>query len=505
MGGSTSRRVARNTFIMYVRMIFLMLISFYSSRLLLATLGFDDFGIYSVVGSISSTFVAIKSLFSESIQRFLNVSKGKTNDSLQEQIVIFNMSIIVHIVLTIIFVVVVDAIGLWLLNHKLDIPHGRLDAAHVVFQMTIVATAISILSIPFDALIIANEKMSAYAMISIIDAILKLLFILFLPIIGYDYLKTYSVLMVIIPFLTLLMQLFYCKKFPECKLRFHFDRQLFKKIMSLSGWNFFGNICFSLIHEGINMLLNMFGGVIMNAARSISYQVKGLTSQISTNTMVAVRPMVMQQSVQKSQSEYFDTIILLSRVAMFAMSIIAIPIFVYCPLILDIWLGEVPDYAVLFTRIILVSIVIRALHEPLNMMNMAIGKIKRMMLLESVTMISFLIFTYVALKAFDLIWLPFALLVFMELIIIVLLIVNARYELNFPIFRYCKKVLFPLLIVLLVGALLSYTFINYIQLSSLFGQLCGGLLLFCIVGIVIYIMFDDKEKAIVTNLIKMKR
>lgn len=504
MGDSVNKRVVKNTIIMYIRMLFLMFISFYTSRILLRTLGFNDFGIYSVVGSISSSFVAIKSLFSESVQRFLNVAKGKGQDSLDEQVSIFNMSIIVHILLAIVFVVIIEIVGMWLLNNKLDIPNERFDAACFVFQMTILATAISIFSIPFDALIIANEKMSMYAVISIIDGILKLLIVLTLPIIGYDFLKMYSVLMVSIPILTFLIQLFYCKRFPEYKVNFRFNKPLFKQVMSLSAWNFFGNISFSLIHEGINMLLNMFGGVVMNAARSISYQVKSLTSQISTNTMVAVRPIVMQQSVQKTKNDYFNNIIMLSRLSLFSISILAIPVFVYCPQLLNIWLGDVPENAVLFTRIILVSIVVRSLHEPLNMMNMAMGLIKRMMLIESATMLSFLILTYVALKVFDIIWLPFVILSFMEILIILLLMINAKFELDFPLGRYCKKVFLSMLEVQLLGGILSFFFINYIQPTKLIFQAVCFMLLLFIVGIFILFMFDERERSIVINLIKIK-
>ena len=502
---NSTKRVAKNTIIMYIRMLFLMFISFYSSRILLATLGFDDFGVFSVVGSISSTFVAIKSLFSESIQRFLNVAKGKGYDSLEEQISIFNMGIIVHIFLAIVFVVIVEVLGVWLLNNKLDIPVDRFAAASVVFQMTILATTISILSIPFDALIIANERMSAYAIISIVDGILKLLFIFALPFIDYDYLITYSILMVSIPILTLLMQLYYCRRFPEFSFKFKLNKPLFKEVLSLSGWNFFGNISFSLIHEGINMLLNMFGGVILNAARSIAYQVKSLTSQIATNTMVAVRPLAMQQSVQKSKEEYFDTIILLSRISLFLMSIIAIPIFIYVPQLLNIWLGNVPENTVLFTRIILVSIAVRSLHEPLNMMNMALGIIKRMMLIEAVTMLSFLVFTYLALKIFNITWLPFLLLAFMELFIIIFLIFNARFELNFPVMKYFKKVISPLFIILLMWGILSYIFIISLHPIKIMSQLGCFMLLLSIVGAFIFLMFDERERLIFTNLIKMKR
>ena len=501
MEKSVTGKVVKNTFMLYVRMLFLMLSSFYCSRILLSTFGVEDFGIYSVVGSILSTFIAIKSLFSESVQRFLNVAKGRSINSIEEQMSIFNTSVIIHIILVVIFVIIVEVIGLWLLYNKLNIPDGRFDAAYVVFQMTIMATAISILCIPFDALIIANEKFGAYAAISIIDGTLKLIFVVVLPLIGYDYLKTYSILMVSIPIIIFVLQFCYCRRFPECVFKFQLNKSLFKQMMSLSSWNFFGNISFSLIHEGINMLLNMFGGVVVNAARYIAYQVKGLTSQISINTMVALRPMVMQQSVSKTTSEYFDTIILVSRIAMFAMFVLAVPIFVFCPQLLEIWLGTVPEYSVLFTRIILLSIVFRSLHEPFNMMHMAFGSIKRMMSIESIIMLSFLILTYIVVSRFNIIWLPFVFLSVMEIVIILFLLMNAKLELNYSVRKYCRKVLFPMSLIITTSAAVSFIFIEYSQPNSLLSLLFYFMLLFSFVCILILAILDSKEKLILKNLL----
>ena len=214
-GPTGVKKIAKNTGIVYLRMVLLIIIAFYTSRILLKTLGVIDFGVYSVVGSISSTFIAIKSLFSESIQRFLNVSKGKNPDDYSELISIFNISLIIHVVLVAVFVLVVETVGLWLLQNKLDIPAERYDAACFVFHMTVLATSISILSIPYDAVIIANEKMGFYATISVFDALLRLFFVFMLPIIGIDYLKTYSLLLVFIPTTTLIIQLLYVRLFSE--------------------------------------------------------------------------------------------------------------------------------------------------------------------------------------------------------------------------------------------------------------------------------------------------
>lgn len=501
MSLSSTKIVAKNTVIMFIRMIILMVIAFYSSRLLLATLGISDYGVFSVVGSISSTFVAIKSLFSESIQRFFNVAKGKTADSLKEQQAIFNMSIIVHIVLIICFVIVVELVGGWLLNNKLDIPSGRMDAATFVFHMTVIATTIGIISVPYDAVIVANEKMSVFAGITVFDALLRLLFIFLLPVIGFDYLKVYSILLVIIPITTILIQFFYCRRFPECQYKLTFDKRLFKEIMGLSGWNFFGNISFSIIHEGINMLLNIYGGVVMNASRAIAYQVKNVANQISTNTLVAARPRVMQQSVQKSKEQYFEDIFLLSRISYFSLALAIVPLFVYCPQLLSIWLTEVPEASTTFTRLVLIGLFIRSLHEPLNIMNMAYASIKRMMLIEVVSMLSSLVVIYFVLRNSALIWFPFAYLSCMEAIIITGLIINAKYELGFPIRKYLKKVIRPMLLFSLISSVFGFILHYAFKPSTVVSVLLCVLLIVIVEMIFCWIFFNTREKQLVLKFI----
>ena len=501
MSISSTKIVARNTIIMFLRMIILMVIAFYSSRLLLATLGISDYGVFSVVGSISSTFVAIKSLFSESIQRFLNVAKGRTSDSIKEQQAIFNMSIMVHIVLIFFFVIVVEIVGGWLLNNKLDIPLDRMEAATFVFHMTVIATTIGIISVPYDAVIVANEKMSVFAGITVFDALLKLLFIFLLPVISLDYLKVYSVLLVIIPITTILIQLIYCRRFPECRYKTFFDKKLFQEIMGLSGWNFFGNISFSIIHEGINMLLNVYGGVVMNASRAIAYQVKNVASQISTNTLVASRPRIMQHSVQKSKEQYFEDIFLLSRISYFSLALAIVPLFVYCPQLLSIWLTEVPEASTTFTRLVLIGLFIRSLHEPLNIMNMAYASIKRMMLIEVVFMLSSLVVIYIVLRNSGLIWFPFAYLSFMEVLIIIGLIINGKFEIGFPLRKYLKEVICPMLLFSLVSSAFGFIINHVFKPSTVISVLLCILLIVIVEMIFCWLFFNTREKLLILKFI----
>lgn len=497
---SSANRIAANTVIMYIRMLFLIVITFYTSRLLLSTLGVEDFGIQSVVGSISSTFLSLKALFSESVQRFLNFEKGK--QSIEGQRTIFSISIYIHICLAVFFVLLVEIIGCWLLANKLEIPAARLSTAYYVFHFGVIAIFISILSITYDAVIIANERMNIYAIISIIDAFLRLGAVFIISVSGFDKLRLYALLLIIIPLFTLVFQLIYCRRFSECKLQKDIDKSKLKDVLSLSSWNFLGNMSFSLVHEGVNMLLNVFGGLLYNTSRTIAYQVKGVASQLNYNTLVSVRPKVMQESALGNNEVTFSNINSVSRLAIFT---IFIPICVFCPYteqLLDIWLVDTPESAVLFSRLIMISIAIRSLHEPLNMMYMAFGKLKRMMLVEVGVMLSSLILIYVSLKMGAEIWVPFLEMGIMEALIIIGLLLNAYTELNFSLKFYSKEVLVPFIIsaasVVIITSLMRMLFAADSIITTLFFSVLTGLI-YCIV---ISFLLNNKERNLIIKLIR---
>jgi len=496
------KRIAMNTAIMYARMLLVMCISFYSSRLLLSTLGITDFGILSVVGSITVTFAAIKGLFSESVQRFLNVAKGKEGSSLEEQRKIFYMSNIIHVALSVIFIIVVECVGLWLLNNYLDIPEDRFNAACFVFHISVIATAISIISIPYDAVVIANERMSFYAIISLFDSILKLIFIIILPIIGWDYLKTYSLFILFVPISTLVLQFIYCRQFPECSYKVHFDKSLLKSMLHLSSWNFFGNLCFSLIHEGINMLLNFYGGVVMNASRAIAYQVKSLANQVSNNTLVAIRPRVMQHSVQKDRSHYFDDIFLLSRLSFFTLALIIFPLYTFCPNFLQMWLGEYPESAIPFTRLVLIAVFLRSLHEPINLMNMAFAKIKRQILIESFIMLLSFGAIYLSFQLTNNSAMPFIILSIMEILVMIGLLINANIEVEFPLYAYLTQVIFPMIILSLMSIITGFLIHKLVFIDNLVIIIISAFIYVIIELAICFILLNKRERGILNRLIK---
>ena len=499
---SSSRVVARNAIIMYVRMVFLIFISFFTSRELLAALGVEDYGIYSVVGSVAATFISLKSLFAESLQRFLNVEKGKGNIEGQQQI--YSIGIIAHVFIAFFFILITGCIGLWLIHYKLVIPEMKLDAAKFVFVMTLLYMFLNILCIPYESVIIANERMDVYAMISIVDGIYKLIVVLLLPYIHFSMLKVFSGLVVLIPLSSFVFLFLYCRRFDECSFNKNINKSMFKDIITLSFWNFFGNLSFSLIHEGINMLLNIFGGLIYNTARTIAYKVSSAAGTLSYNTLVAVRPRVMQNAARSSLEGLFENIILISRLSFFASFVIIIPLWMYAPLLIGLWLKEIPDHTILFVRIILIGSLIRSMHEPLNMMYMTIGKIKKMMIFEAFTMLSFLFFVFIALSNGAPIWMAFVLLAFMELIILVLLSLNAHVMFGFKIILYLKDVLLSSFILTGLSFLFGYLVKTYIKAPNLFLSVTNILLIFLVCVTMVVVGMNKKERLLVQIIINKK-
>ena len=499
---SSANRIAINTIVMYVRMLFLIVIVFFTSRLLLATLGIEDFGIYSVVGSVATTFISLKALFSESVQRYLNHEKGR--NSLEGQKTVFSLSIIIHFFLALAFLLIVEIVGTWIIYNKLDIPPEKLETAYFVFQMTVIAVTISIFSIPYDAVIIANEKMGVYAFVTIVDALLKLGAVLAISWIGYNKLKIYSLLLILVPVFTLLFQLFYCKRFPECKFKRQYDKSLFKGLLSLSGWNFLGNITFSLVHEGVNMLLNMFGGLVYNAARTVSYQVKSVASQISSNTIISARPKIMQRAAVDDKSIVFNNINAISRVSFFTIFLPICVLLTYTEQLLDLWLVDVPDAASDFTRLLLIGIAVRSLHDPLNVMYMAYARIKKMMLIEAVVMVCSLVIIYISLKSGAPIWISFAEMILMEAAIIIGLLINARIELSFPLHSYIKEVLFPFIITGLLAGVICISYICFVPCSGTIDTLFKSILVGITYFVVAIIIMNRKERNLIIDLISNK-
>ena len=298
---SNNKRIAKNTFYLYIRMIVIMLVQLYTSRVILQTLGVEDYGIYNIVAATVVSLSFITGPLSAATQRFLNFELGKKNNQRIKDI--FSTSLLVYVLLSIIIIAIAETLGLWFLNSKMEIPTNRLHAANWVFQCSILTFVINILNIPFNSAIIAYEKMSFFAYVSIFEAIARLGSVFVLLFYRGDKLILYSILIVCVTLSVTTIYKIYCNKhLQDIKINFIKDKCLLKQLLSFSGWSLFGSIASMSADQGLNLLLNLFWGVTVNAAMGISAQVSAAINQFVTNFQTAFRPQLIKSYAEKNMA-----------------------------------------------------------------------------------------------------------------------------------------------------------------------------------------------------------
>lgn len=465
MEESNVNRVAKNTMYMYIRMILLMLISLYTSRILLQQLGVEDFGIFNVVGSIIALFANLRGLFTSSIQRFLNYEMGKGNDG--QLVVIFNMGIIINIIMSIIFVLFAESIGIWYLNNYINIPPDRLFAAKIIFQISIFSAVLSLLTVPYDALIVAHERLGFYALMSIFEGVFKVVVIFLLTLFSGDKLIIWGFLLLALQIIGRIINVWYCRyHFIESKLKLVWDKPYFKSMLSFSGWDYAANTGYSLSQEGINMLLNYFGGVVVNAARGISYQVKSALAQIINNVNSAVNPFAIKIYAQ-GESEKFNKVVFLStKVNIVVYSFVAFPIFLLTDSIVYYWLGSIPEYSVLFIKTILIYELFHSMKPPIDRIFHAANKMKyfclTQLLLHVMAIIAAFVFLYMG-YGYNSVFVVMAIHMIVSLVIYLII---AQKELDFSFKDYIFNVIVPLFHFLL-PLVVVYVLFEYLRPDSL--------------------------------------
>lgn len=386
MPSENTRRIAKNTAMLYIRMLLMMAVTLYTSRVVLNVLGVEDFGIYNVVGGIVVMFSFLNGAMSTSTQRYLSFGLGK-ND--YEQVTkVFSMSMTTHISIALVVLLLAETFGLWIFYHYLNIPTERMTAAHWVYQLSVVTFCINIIRVPYNAGIVAYEQMSFYAYISIAEVGLKLSMVILLQYFGTDKLILYAFLMAMITgIVTIIYKFYYYKTFPACKYNYFWDKHLYKELISFSGWSLFGSAANVSIQQGINILLNIFFGVITNAALGIANQVSSAVNQLVGNFQTAFNPALVKSYASGDYSYFVQLIFQTSRFSYFLLFLIAFPLYLCMPFVLKVWLDIVPEYTVLFCRWMLIFVLIDAISAPLWISVQAIGKIRNYQLL-----MSFLIF-----------------------------------------------------------------------------------------------------------------
>ena len=437
-----NKRIAKNTLVLYFRMIFMMSVSLFTSRVVLNTLGVEDYGINNVVGGVVAMFSVLSGSMSSSISRFITFELGKGNKKKLKTV--FSTGINIQLGMSLIILLVAEAAGVWFLNYKMNIPEERMYAANWVFQCSILTFILGLLSVPYNAAIIAHEKMSAFAYISIIEVTLKLIIVYLLTISPYDRLITYSILFMLVGVLIRLIYGYYCKRhFEECTYHLVYDKAILKSMTSFAGWNFLGNGAYMLNTQGVNILMNMYFGVAVNAARGVATQVEAALKQFVNNFTTAVNPQITKSYAQGDLSNMHKLVCRSAKFSAFLMMFFAVPIILETDTILSLWLKNPPAYASVFLKwIIISSFMDTVLANSLVVSMLATGNIKRYQII--VTIVGCLVFplSWIAYQmgfepqvGYMLYFVIYSILLFVRLYLL-------RDMVKLPIMMYVREVLF---------------------------------------------------------------
>ena len=372
---ANNKRIAKNTMLLYGRMLLLMAISLYTSRVILNALGVEDYGIYNIVGGVVAMFSMLSGSLSAAISRFITFELGKGNK--ENLAKVFSASVTIQLGICAIVILLAETVGLWFLNSKMVIPENRLYAANWVYQLSLVTFVISLVSIPYNAAIIAHERMSAFAYISIFEAVNKLIVAYFIIISPFDKLIFYAIMIAMIAIIIRLIYGVYCKKrFEECTYHFIYDHELLKQMFGFAGWNFIGASSALLRDQGGNIVINLFCGPAVNAARGIAFQVNTAVHSFVTNFMTALNPQI-TKSYASGDYQYMMTLIFQgARLSYYILLLLSLPVIVNTHYILHIWLGQVPEHTVLFVQLVLIFGMCESISSPLITAMLATGKIR---------------------------------------------------------------------------------------------------------------------------------
>ena len=370
-----NKRIAKNILLLYFRMIVLMLVTLYTSRVVLDALGESDYGIYNVVGGVVAMFSVLSNSLSGAISRFITYELGTGNKERLSRI--FSTSVNIQILMALAIFGLCELIGVWFLNTKMNIPDERMEVANIVLQCSIVTFMVNLVSVPYNATIIAHERMGVFAYISILEAGLKLLVAYLIYISSSDKLMVYALLILGIAILLRLIYGIYCRgHFEEARYRFLLNRPLLKEMISFAGWNLFGSIAYMLNTQGVNMLINIFFGVGTNAARAIAVQVDSAVTQFVNNFMTAINPQITKSYAAGDRKYLFKLVCRGTKYSFFIMYLFIVPLVLEADTILGIWLKEVPADTVVFMRMVLFSTLATLLGNPMYTAIMATGKIR---------------------------------------------------------------------------------------------------------------------------------
>ena len=498
-----NKRIAKNTLFLYLRMFVMMLTALFTSRIVLDVLGASDYGLNNIIGGVVVLFSFLNSALLSATQRFLNFHLGRQD--YKQTNVVFCMSMNTYLLLSIVVVVLGETIGLWFVNTHLNIPSERMYAAQWVYQFTLIQFVINLLRVPYNASIIAYEKMNLYAYVSLVEVIAKLLVVYLLYITTFDKLIFYSFLYTIVPLIVAFIYKIYCNRnFDTTKYKRIWDRIAFKEMFSFSGWSLFGSLANLAAQQGLNILINIFYGVTVNAAAGIANQVSTNVYGFISNFQTAFQPQIVKTYAAKEVERFHKLIFQTSKFSYFMVLVLVLPILFTIDGILDIWLKEVPRYTAIFCRLILVFLSIEAITAPLWMSVQATGKIRNyQILVASLIFLNFPL-AYIVLKLGMPVYSVWVIRIIVNIVVMIARCIYMKKNLNFPLLSYLKAVIAPILSVTFVAIPIPLI-LNYMIHGFWQNMIIVGIATFALTILDVYFVgMNTHEKLLARNMILKK-
>lgn len=501
---SNNKRIARNTMLLYIRMFLSMAVSLYTSRVILQTLGVEDYGIYNVVGGVVGMFSFLNTTMSSATSRFLTYSLGEQNNSKLRDT--FSASFWIHIIIAILVFLLCETIGLWFLTNKMVLPDDRLTAAHIVFQFSVLSTMISITQVPYNASLIAHEKMDVYAYVEMGNVVLRLLIVYALVLLPYDQLVTYSILLFLVSTSVAMYYRYYTTRhFEECHIQFKWQPSVVKPMLSFSGWDFFGNMAVTARTQGVSMLLNVFFGPVLNAAAGVASNVQNAVLAFANNVNTAVRPQIIKYHAQGEYSAMTSLINNSCKFNYMILLMITLPLCCEMDYVLTLWLGNVPDYAPIFCILTLIFNMIANLSYLVNTGNHAVGQIQKPSVINGALYICVIPLSYILYKMGGEPWVAYlfnAAAVFFGLLTNVVVLSHNCPE--FSIWRFVHDVIAKCVLVTIISCVVVMLSTQFFAPS--FFRLClSTLISIIVVGITgLYILLTEGIRNKILTKIKHK-
>lgn len=490
-----TRRIAKNTLMLYFRMMFLMLLGLFTSRIVLEALGESDYGIYNVVGGVVAMFTIISGSLTTAISRFITFELGKGEGARLKDV--YSTSVIVQVILAIIIVVIVEPCGLWFIDNKMTIEPDRVEAARYVLHFSLLSFVVNLMSVPQMAVITAHEKMSAYAYIGIIDGLLRLGTALLISVYASERLVLYSILMLLTVLIVRLCYVVYCRRnFPAVRFKPIYDKTLLREMFSFAGWDFIGTSSGVLRDQGGNILVNVFFGTVTNAARGVAVQLSSAIQGFVTNFMTAVNPQITKSYAAGDYQYTFSLVRKASRMSYYLLFIFALPLLFNTDFVLNIWLKEVPEDTLNFVRLFLVFSLCESMARPLVTALLARGKIRNYQIIVGGLQLLNLPVSYLFLKFGYPAEITVVVSIVISLICLFVRLIIMRVQIDFPVKNFIVRVCFNVITVTAAAMIIPLAIFRYIP-DTIAGGICGLIIVFVCAALSIFFVgctADERRK-----------